>query len=52
MSNSNLFAQKIKEINLNIQQEEQVISLILDMLKNEDDKLKQDLYKLVEDFDI
>lgn len=49
MSNSNLFAQKIKEINLNIQQEEQVISLILDMLKN---KLKQDLYKLVEDFDI
>lgn len=52
MSNSNLFAQKIKEINLNIQQEEQVISLILDMFKNEDDKLKQDLYKLVEDFDI
>lgn len=52
MSNSNLFAQKIKEINLNIQQEEQVISLILDMLKDEDDKLKQDLYKLVEDFDI
>lgn len=52
MSNSNLFAQKIKEINLNIQQEEQVISLILDMLKNEDDKLKQYLYKLVEDFDI
>lgn len=52
MSNSNLFAQKIKEINLNIQQEEQVISLILDILKNEDDKLKQDLYKLVEDFDI
>lgn len=52
MSNSNLFAQKIKEINLNIQQEEQVISLILDILKDEDDKLKQDLYKLVEDFDI
>lgn len=52
MSNSNLFAQKIKEINLNIQQEEQVISLILDILKNEDDKLKQDLHKLVEDFDI
>lgn len=52
MSNSNLFAQRIKEINLNIQQEEQVISLILDLLKNEDDKLKQDLYKLVDDFDI
>lgn len=52
MSNSNLFAQRIKEINLNIQQEEQVISLILDILKNEDDKLKQDLYKLVDDFDI
>ncbi len=52
MSNSNLFAQKIKEINLNIQQEEQVISLILDILKDKDDKLKQDLYKLVEDFDI
>ena len=34
MSNSNLFAQRIKEINLNIQQEEQVISLILDLFKN------------------
>lgn len=52
MSNSNFFAQRIKEINLNIQQEEQVISLILDILKNEDDRLKQDLYKLVDDFDI
>lgn len=52
MSNSNFFAQRIKEINLNIQQEEQVISLILDLLKNEDDRLKQDLYKLVDDFDI
>ena len=52
MSNSNLFAQRIKEINLNIQQEEQVISLILDILKNKDDELKQDLYKLVDDFNI
>ena len=52
MSNSNLFAQRIKEINLNIHQEEQVISLILDILKNKDDELKQDLYKLVDDFNI
>lgn len=52
MSNSNLFAQRLKEINLTIQQEEKVISLILDIINNEDDKLEQDLLKLVDDFEI
>lgn len=52
MSNSNLFAQRLKEINLTIQQEEKVVSLILDIINNEDDKLEQDLLKLVDDFEI
>lgn len=52
MSNSNSFAHRLKEINLNPQQEDKVITLILDILKNEDDQLRQDLYKLVDDFDL
>lgn len=46
MSNSNVFAQRLKDIGLSLEQEHDVMTLCLNLL--EDDTLKEALHKLVD----